>query len=92
MSQKQKKKYIFSNLFIKILEKNHQRLLSQTPQLSSLERARRNIILNTGNFYKKITFFTLALNEIVEKKYRLLKVKSIIKNLWNMIAAYNVIF
>lgn len=92
MSQKNIKNYLMSQLFIGLLCCNSKKLIKLSTTVPSLERSKRGTQLNTGRFFKKIAFLSLAINELEDNKYRNLKLKSIINNLWNMIGAYNVIF
>lgn len=92
MSQKNIKNYLMSQLFLNLINYKKRKVLNLPYRVSSLERSKKATPLNTGRFFKKIAFLSLAINELEDYKYRDLKLKSIVNNLWNMIGAYNVIF
>lgn len=81
MSQKNVKNYLMSQLFVNLLKFKRKPLLNTPALVSSLERSKTVVPLNTGRFFKKIAFLSLALNELEDREYRNLKLKSITNNL-----------
>lgn len=93
MLQKKKRKYYMFLLYTQ-LQKSIQtyNIKNVAPKIYSLDGSMTTKLLHTGKFFKKLAFFGLAFNGLTEKKYHLTTFKSLIKSLWNTIAAYSIIF
>lgn len=81
MSQK---KYRIHTIFLRIPEfkpKAQKRLSTWYSQVTSLECALRPTINNTGWFFKKLAFIGLAYTNVIQKHYRIVTLKSVMRSL-----------